>query len=438
MESLILENFRCFAGRHEVPLRPLTLLVGENSTGKTSFLAAARLVEALQASPVESPDFNVGPFNLGAFEEIATHRTVKGGRANAFKLGGTFAGSSNTSEPAVLDFQFTVAFNNVAGLPAISRLLFRHQQYEIKVDAPVTTRSISVKTPEKPGWLVIEPKLFEDAPAKLDAVQPQISIFYFFSFFQHGEPAELTKNEWNTLRRLRNAWFHRTTSLPIALAPIRAQPQRTYEVLNDDPQPQGDHVPVLLARIYGKDEWERLRQPLEKFAKTSGLFEEIIVKRLGKSESSPFQIHVKLGGPARNIIDVGYGVNQVLPLVVDLLRDQRPRMYLVQQPEVHLHPRAQAALGSLFAAIAKGHKKQLLVETHSDYIVDRVRMDVRDKLIEPADVVILFFERKRGEVTISPIHLDEEGNLIDVPPSYRSFFLQEEEKFLGFSNVPHS
>ena len=49
MDTLILEDFRCFSGRHEVPIRPLTLLVGENSTGKTSFLAAVRAAHDLQA-----------------------------------------------------------------------------------------------------------------------------------------------------------------------------------------------------------------------------------------------------------------------------------------------------------------------------------------------------------------------------------------------------
>ena len=68
-------------------------------------------------------------------------------------------------------------------------------------------------------------------------------------------------------------------------------------------------------------------------------------------------------------------------------------MFLLQQPEVHLHPTAQAALGSLFCEIA-GRDRQIIVETHSDYIIDRVRMDVRDKKtnLKPEDVSILFFE----------------------------------------------
>ena len=94
-------------------------------------------------------------------------------------------------------------------------------------------------------------------------------------------------------------------------------------------------------------------------------------------DAAPFQIHVRkfgkiLKGNRRNLIDVGYGVSQVLPLLTEMLRPNAPSMFLLQQPEVHLHPSAQAALGSLFCSIA-GPDRQLVVETHSDYIIDRVR-----------------------------------------------------------------
>ena len=85
MDAIILEDFRCFAGRHEVPLRPLTLLVGENSTGKTSFLAAVRAIFLLWREG--KADFNYAPFQLGTFNEIANFRGGKSGRGAAFHLG---------------------------------------------------------------------------------------------------------------------------------------------------------------------------------------------------------------------------------------------------------------------------------------------------------------------------------------------------------------
>lgn len=129
---------------------------------------------------------------------------------------------------------------------------------------------------------------------------------------------------------------------------------------------------------------------------------------------------------------MGYGVSQTLPLLTELLRDDAPSMFLLQQPEVHLHPSAQAALGSLFCNLA-GPERQLIVETHSDYILDRVRMDVRDKETElkPEDVSILFFEPGELDVTIHSLRLDDEGNVLDAPDSYREFFMAETRRSIG-------
>jgi predicted ATPase len=92
-----------------------------------------------------------------------------------------------------------------------------------------------------------------------------------------------------------------------------------------------------------------LKSALKEFGSRSGLFEQIEVIRKGNKESDPFQIGVKSGGPTFNLVDVGYGVSQVLPILVDTLeRSTGDEVFLLQQPEVHLHPRAQAELGSFF------------------------------------------------------------------------------------------
>ena len=109
-------------------------------------------------------------------------------------------------------------------------------------------------------------------------------------------------------------------------------------------------------------------------------------------------------------------------------------MLLLQQPEVHLHPRAQAALGTLLASAAAAGR-QIIVETHSDYIIDRIRMDVRDQTtaLKPEAVSILYFEPCDGdsEVKIHNIRLDQMGNVLDAPPSYGEFFMDEINRSIG-------
>ena len=87
--------------------------------------------------------------------------------------------------------------------------------------------------------------------------------------------------------------------------------------------------------------------------------------------------------------------------------------FLLQQPEVHLHPRGQAELASLFVQAFKQSGNRFLIETHSDYIVDRVRISVRKGLLKPDDVSILYFEPRGSAVAVHDMTLDEHGNLLD-------------------------
>ena len=169
------------------------------------------------------------------------------------------------------------------------------------------------------------------------------------------------------------------------------------------------------------------------------MFEEISVRSFGDTDGDPFQIMVRLPGDAsemhlRNLVDVGYGVSQSLPVLTELLSDNAPSTYLLQQPEVHLHPTAQAALGGLFCNIA-ANGVQMVVETHSDYLLDRIRMDVRDgkgePKLKPEDVSILYFERLGASVRIYPIWIDENGNVRDAPNSYGEFFMSESRRSIG-------
>jgi predicted ATPase len=174
-----------------------------------------------------------------------------------------------------------------------------------------------------------------------------------------------------------------------------------------------------------------MKAALEEFGSSSGLFEQIEVIRKGKKESDPFQIGVKSGGPTFNLVDVGYGVGQALPILVDTLqRSAGNEVLLLQQPEVHLHPKAQAELGSFFARRA-GKRRRFVIETHSDYLVDRIRTEVRRGThLKPEDVSLLYFERDEHGAMIHNLELGKDGSITNPPTGFRQFFLDEERRLL--------
>ena len=205
---------------------------------------------------------------------------------------------------------------------------------------------------------------------------------------------------------------------------------------------------MMMMRLSRTDRshWDSLHDDLVTFGRDSGLFSDIKVRGHGGQMSDPFQLQVKVRtGPHANIMDVGYGVSQSLPILVDVMaapesgrggrrRQRTPRSFLLQQPEVHLHPRGQAQLANLFIEAFRKRGSGFLIETHSDYIVDRVRIAVRKGTLKPDAVSILYFEPTGNAVTIHNMTLDDYGNLEGAPPGYRDFFLKETDQLLGFSD----
>ena len=227
------------------------------------------------------------------------------------------------------------------------------------------------------------------------------------------------------------------------MGPIRTKPKRFYERASTNESPEGEHIPEVLADLRrAEDSWSTMKSKLNMFGKKSGLFEELSVEFFGNSENSPFSILFRLSDQDgkknpqnwHNMINLGFGVGQVLPIVTELNVNAPNKIVLMQQPEVHLHPRAQAEFGSVLCEIA-GPGRMLFVETHSDYLLDRVRINVRRGTgnVRAKDVSILFCKRVGEVANIYSLKLDDYGNIVDAPDEYMDFFIKEGNELLGLS-----
>ena len=128
VNKIRLENFRCFRAKQSVRLAPLTLLVGENSTGKTSFLALVRALWDTAYSGT-TPDFKEAPYDLGSFDEIAHYRGGRAGRASEFNAGfDGFARNARRHRKVVGSdsgsHRFEASFGRLGTAPIPVRMLF--------------------------------------------------------------------------------------------------------------------------------------------------------------------------------------------------------------------------------------------------------------------------------------------------------------------------
>ena len=448
VKNLVVQDIRCFHSEMVVPLAPLTLLVGENSAGKSTFLAATRLAWDIAHGNFQ-PDFNEEPFPLGAYDQIANLRGGRGGRAESFSIGFEFTAPKKLRMPhETRPPRVRATFVQGGAQPHATEWTCGNDSYSLAIDIPIVEdgkrhpSKLRVATPSGkfiqnfPHWAFPGPGF--DLHMIRYLLSPSARVGPEGTGYQHDGPSTSdaknpTDQEIESLAGLLSSILQSAPSRPYAMAPIRTEPLRTYHPTRETRRASGAHVPMVLAEMSGdaSESWSALKKRLDAFGSESGLFHSLNIKRLGKKVSDPFQLEIKASGKAFNLVDVGYGVSQALPILVDSLMSDH-KFFLMQQPEVHLHPKAQAALGSLLGSLVKQDKKRFIVETHSDYILDRIRLDVRDKKsISHEDVLILYFERNEKEVTVHPIHIDARGNVVDAPPCYREFFLSEERRFFG-------
>ncbi len=447
-----MEEVRCFSERQTLEIRPLTFLVGENSTGKTTALACFQMLANYLRR--EGVDFNADPYSMGTFKDIVRNSRPKG---QVFKLGFT---ADKWADPIRQQFsteavEWTVEFSQkIGGIePAVSLVKLKFSNGEIVF-------KIGDDTTERPARLVSFNKKHDYYEINCDPdlldMLPSHSLFRFVQFesnhFLEGDTegktalANYVETLQNLEKRRYNPWDVGHYLSAFSTSPIRSRPKRTYDPTREFNDPEGSDVPMLLMRMEATQQkrWQALKAQLIEFGKSSGLFQNIEIKNLGRSLGAPFQLKFKVRGPNANIVDVGYGVSQILPILVHVLNPEDSRRnprslrettyFLLQQPEVHLHPRAQAELSSLLANLGSQGNRSFIIETHSDYMIDRARIEIRKGTICPKDVSLVYFEPKGRIVMVHNISFDKMGNMENVPPHYRQFFLKESKRLMGFED----
>ena len=290
MDALSLRNFRCFGDVGPVPLRPLTLLVGENSTGKTSFLSAIRLAFDIAYPPPHSIDFNEEPFRLGAFRDIAHYRGGRSGRSEAFEFAAEVrVRVRRRSLPA----RHSVEFRQSGSHPVITkqsldfadrhatvRFLDNGQRQSIELRAGDRTVNIESDValrvnPETPlNWDWIGLAVEEAQRRAMDSSSSPLGGVI--------SPADYVKLFPNLQLTPRWSPQEFTAPRPTCIAPIRMRPQRTYNPATATPLPEGDHVPMVLAKTFFEDKskWASLKNALDQFGQASGLFTSLSIKSL--------------------------------------------------------------------------------------------------------------------------------------------------------------
>jgi hypothetical protein len=393
------ENYKAFKRRQQLEMRPLTVLIGKNSSGKSAIARLPLLIgRALSKRSTSAIDLEFDGLDFGRSFKDVVHNRISHGRAG---LGATF---SDASGRTVQLWCWIQNFDEYRLQVVTEWELTSSDGFQVKLEW-AGTDPLEEASNYRASGLYSGP-----VEVRFQGLLPdQIS-------FPNGENAA-TASVRSSLHTIEGDMAPALERLDY-LGAFRRQPERSYRYAGGMPKGVGivgAQAPQVLAaahaqqRQYGAflesiKEWYRANLGWQLSVSPAGEGFELVLH-------SPDDPTVTI-----NLVDAGHGMSQVLPLLVqrkfEELGGEGAAIEVVEQPELHLHPAAHGALADLYVLAALRPRTRLIVETHSESFVLRVRRWVADGRLPP-DRVLLYWvdDEQRPGSQLTPIHITRGGEV---------------------------
>ena len=419
--SLRCENFRCFRDTETLTLAPLTILAGENNSGKSSILQALHL----PVLTIQSEDPGVclkllhQDYDYGSFEDIIFRHdknnkfTLSFGAMIDVKL---LRGKKLSTETMQAKLKLTYGYLPIRREIYLARFVIEDltgDRLTIIPDKYSGSKKILLRDYEvesKSLSRLIEQKGF--------IFQPRFDPFSSYNRLKDKYGEETCTKIFIDMSinfQLINAFAFSLRKIHI-LGPLRVPPRRTYlysgelaEIVGSKGELALQNYAALTKR--GKKEDIDKINSINNALYQLGFIKKIGVQKIGTRHYEFWTQH-KNSLLEANLADTGFGASQVLPVIVSLYTSPPGSVLLYEQPEIHLHPAAKAELGSIFAK-ACSPDKIIVIETHSDDLILRLQTEVaKGKLLKPEDVIIYYMKPDPSGHKVITIPLDEKGNFL--------------------------
>lgn len=403
LTKLRLTNFKAWRDTGEIDIKPVTMLLGTNSSGKSSLLQSLLLLKQTVQSPDRAIHLNLGGdevtdlFNFGDFENLLSHGTTA---PRQFSTAFTFKASAPSR---ISEGSFSCSYGQTSngGIAVQEMQLSTDERRFRAIRRDRGAYSIMVDDDLQP---ICKGRHF--APERSVALPVEAIAFL-------GLDGSIVEDISLAVRR-------ELTNI-IYLGPLRRKPERDYVWNKSKPGEVGSDghraVDVLLASALTRGETQnQLIESVSGWLKRMKVADKLEVRQLGRS--TRYEVVVHRNGVAANLRDVGIGVSQVLPVLTVAHFAPPGSTVILEEPEIHLHPLAQAVLAELFIEISQKRNVQFIVETHSEHLFRRMQTLIAQRKASKEGCVMFFVERERNRTVLRRLDIDDFGAVKNWPTNF--------------------
>ncbi len=436
LKKFRIENFKLWKDTGDIRMAPITLFFGSNSSGKSSIgqflLMLKQTVELSDRKAVFNPGGKNSAVQLGSYQEMVLHRepsnrlifsyqwslrvplqikdpvsdTVFSGDSLSFngKVGLGHKGQHNL----VVDFLKYALFAKDKTKLSIGMERKSETESEYKVES----ESYPLKRKQGRVWYPGAPVRFYGFPDEVVAYHQNADFVQTLNF----------ENE----KLFRSIGY---------LGPLRTKAERLYSWTGIEPESVGFSGEYSIAAILAARNrkisfgYKRPTKPFEEIIalklKQMGLIEELKVSPISEQRQE-YEVKLRVKGSRDwvDLPDVGFGISQVLPVLVQCFYAPHGSIILMEQPEIHLHPSAQSALADVMIDVINSKEKgeerniQLIIETHSEHFLRRLQRRIAEDVIPQNQVSAYFCDIAKTPAALEPLQIDMYGNIQNWPKNF--------------------
>lgn len=450
MNSLRLKMIKGFRDTGQIELRPLTIVIGQNSTGKSAVVRFPLVLKQTFLDNSMAPLLFYGKsIDYGSYEDVVFGHDKQ--QPIEFEV------SLNSSD--LLRYRsipiLSASFREDLGEELfISSTICRQDKLlsvqRFRIYSSKRKSYLTITKDTETGSYIIDTEFFKGKPAVLredvifDKFLPDFRLIRVA--LSHGDEERNSMDDtlepFYYLLSAINMYFNLLAMQTVYIGPFRRTPERFYRYTENAVSyvgSDGEFAPVVLGqdRRTGKHLIQSVSDWLEKNLHFSLDVEDL------KGDMFKIIVTDLETGARNNIIDVGHGLSQLIPIVVQTLIQQKQVptrrisrwpgqgvLHVIEQPELHLHPAAQSCLADLFVDAVK-RRKRFLIETHSEHFLIRLRRYIVEGKINSGDVALYYTEKIADDhsLRIRRLDIDEFGQIGDWP---KGFFSEDYRETLAY------